>query len=47
MRNGTYVHHGGILFTALYKLTVRDLGILVLIHAPEDLFHPLDSKINA
>jgi hypothetical protein len=47
MRDGTYVHHCGILFTALHKLTVRDLGILVFIHAPEYLFHPLDSEINA
>ena len=44
---GTYVHHGGILLAALYKLTVSNPGILVLVHTPEYFFHPLAGKINA
>lgn len=47
MGNGTYVHHGRILFTTLDEFVIGNLRILVLIHASEYLFHSLGSKINA
>jgi hypothetical protein len=47
MGGGTYIHHGGILFTTLDKLIIGNVRILVLVHASEYLFHSLGSKINA
>ena len=44
MRDMTYVHYSGILLAALYEFVVSDLGILVLIHAPEYLIHTLTAK---
>ncbi len=45
--DGTYIHHSGILFTTLDELTIRDVRILILVHASEYLFHPLRRKIGA
>jgi hypothetical protein len=47
MGDGTYVHHGRILFATLDKLIIGNPRILVLVHAAEYLFHSLGSKINA
>jgi hypothetical protein len=45
--DGTYVHHGRILFTTLDEFVIGNLRILVLVHASEYLFYSLGSKINA
>ncbi len=47
MWDGTYVHHGWILFTTLDELAIGNIRILVLVHASKYLFHPLGSIISA
>ena len=40
----TDLDNGWVLLTALYKLIVREFGVLILIHIPKDLVDALQRK---